>query len=318
MNGDKEGRWYEDPGLIGDAMGLLHLRQVGFRRDSGWVLRGVSFSMQAGEAWGVIGESGAGKTTLVNAILGLLEPNEGEILLEGLPWSGVPERLRRSRRPVVQALLQDAPASLPPHLKGWEILEEPLRIHGHGDAVARRERILAAAEQVKLPVQALEQRPSQWSGGLAQRVALARALVLQPKLLVLDEPWASLDPTLAQHLMSLLMELKATGVALLVVSHDLAAVSHLCDSCLVFYGGEVLCRGAMPDLIEGQRHPYFRGLWEALPALDRSTPPARWGAVRIREASPGACLLYERCPRATELCTTAPPMDLAERCHHLG
>lgn len=193
------------------------------------VLREVSFSIARGEALGVVGASGTGKTTLLNLVLGLLGPTEGRIFLEGAPWSPLPERERRARRPRMQAVFQDPQASLPPHRTGWEILQEPLEIWDRGTPATRREAAARMAAQVKFPEAALAQRPGAWSGGLAQRLCLGRALMLEPALLVLDEPFSALDPTLAGHLLALLLDLKAEGTALLLASHDAAAVETLCD-----------------------------------------------------------------------------------------
>ena len=190
---------------------LLSVRDLGLQRGGRWALRGASFEIQPGEAWGVIGESGAGKSTLLNLVLGLIEPDEGEVRLDGEPWSREPERTRRPRRPRMQAVFQDPHASLPPHRTGWEILAEPLDIWKRGTKVERREAVARMAARVKFPESALAQKPASWSGGLAQRLAVARALMLEPALLVLDEPLSALDPTLAGHLLELLMELKAGG-----------------------------------------------------------------------------------------------------------
>lgn len=211
---------------------LLEVRDLGVRRGNRWILRHLSFELQQGEALGVAGASGAGKTTLAWTILGLLEPAEGEVRFQGLPWSPLPEAARRPRRAAMQAVFQDPLASLPPHLSGWEILEEPLIIHGRGDALARREASRAMAARVHFPQASLDQHPAQWSGGLAQRLTLARALMAGPRLLVLDEPLSALDPTLAGHLLQMLLELKAEGMALLFVSHDPRAIARLCDRTL--------------------------------------------------------------------------------------
>lgn len=299
------------------AASVLSVRGLGLQREGRWTLRGVSLEVRPGEAWGVVGESGAGKTTLINLVLGLLEPTEGTIQLAGEPWSGLAERRRRPRRPLMQALFQDPVASLPPHLTGWAILEEPLVIHRRGDARARRAASAAMAERVRFPVPSLDQRPAQWSGGLAQRLALGRALMLQPRLLVLDEPLSALDPTLAGHLLELLLELKAAGTSLLFVSHDLLAVRRLCDRMLVLYGGEPMALGATPDLLAGLRHPYLRGLWEALPDLARPGAPRRWGTDLLRAPVAGGCQLYDRCPHGDDACRAAPDLGLPERCWHL-
>ncbi|MBI4912786.1 MAG: ABC transporter ATP-binding protein [Acidobacteria bacterium] len=296
-------------------LSLLSLRGLGLQRGGTWTLRGVSLEVQPGQAWGVVGESGAGKTTLMNLVLGLLEPTEGSVLLEGQAWSGLPEKRRRARRPLLQAVFQDPLASLPPHLTGWQILEEPLVVHKRGDAAARRQAAGRMADRVKFPQPGLDQRPAQWSGGLAQRLAVARALMLDPRLLVLDEPLSALDPTLGGHLLELLLELRAGGTALLFVSHDLLAVRRLCDRMLVLYGGEPMAQGPCESLLSELRHPYLRGLWEALPDLSRPGAPRRWGVERQRDLSPGGCRLLDRCPRAGEACQVAPPMDRELRCH---
>ena len=234
----------------------------------------MSFAIAPGEAWGVVGESGAGKTTLLHLVLGLMEPTEGAVRLEGASWSGIPEGARRARRPKLQAVFQDPLASLPPHRTGWEMLAEPLDIQGRGTEASRREAAARMAARVRFPETALNQRPAAWSGGLAQRLCLARALMLKPALLVLDEPFSALDPTLAGHLLALLLELKAEGTALLLASHDLRAVQALCDRILVLCGGELLCQEETGPLMPERCHPYVKRLWEATPDLD-SPPPRR-------------------------------------------
>lgn len=294
---------------------LLSVASLGLQRGDRWNLRGVSFEVASGEAWGIVGESGAGKSTLLNLVLGLLDPTEGSIRLQGEPWTHLPEKQRRTRRPLLQAVFQDPASSLPPHLTGWEILQEPLEIWQRGTRSERREAATRAAERVRFPVSSLDQKPSAWSGGLAQRLSVARALMLSPKLLVLDEPLSALDPTLAGHLLELLLELKAEGLSLLFVSHDLPAVARLCDHTLVLYGGEPMVQGPTADLFKSLRHPYLRGLWEAVPHLDGGAP-RRWTTAQNRATVEGGCLLLDRCPSASDACQVAPALGLMERCHH--
>ncbi len=297
-------------------MTLLSVSDLGLQRGGRWALRGVSFEIAPSEAWGVIGESGAGKSTLLNLVLGLLEPEEGEVRLEGEPWSQVREATRRPRRARMQAVFQDPHASLPPHRTGWEILEEPLEIWKRGTKGDRREAAAHMAARVKFPEAALAQKPAAWSGGLAQRLAVARALMLEPALLVLDEPLSSLDPTLGGHLLALLSELKAAGTALLFVSHDLPAVAHLCDQALVLYGGETMCQGPVAPLLSEVRHPYLRGLLEAVPKVEAGHRPLVWGATRLREDAPAGCPLFARCPEAGPECQEGLPFGQALRCRH--
>lgn len=296
---------------------LLSVRDLGLQRGGRWALRGVSFEVAPGEAWGVVGESGAGKSTLLQLVLGLLEPDEGEVRLEGERWSGLPERARRPRRPRLQAVFQDPHASLPPHRTGWQILTEPLDIWARGTKADRRDAAARMAARVKFPEAALAQRPAAWSGGLAQRLAVARALMLEPALLVLDEPLSALDPTLAGHLLELLAELKAAGTALLFVSHDLPAVRRLCDQALVLYGGEPMDQGPVGPLFELARHPYLRGLRDAVPALEPDGRlPMAWGAAPLRDLVPGGCPLYARCPQGQPDCEEGLPFGQALRCRH--
>lgn len=227
----------------------------------------MSFSIAPGEAWGAIGTSGSGKTTLLHLVLGLLEPGGGSISFQGAPWSPLPEGDRRSRRPCIQAVFQDAQASLPPHRTGWEILQEPLEIWNRGTAPARREAAVRMAAKVAFPEAALDQLPGAWSGGLAQRLALGRALMLEPSLLVLDEPFSALDPTLGGHLLSLLLSLKSAGIALLIASHDLEVVRRLCDQLLLLEDGEALCQGPAGQLLSDPSHSHLCDLLEALPRL---------------------------------------------------
>ena len=226
----------------------------------------MSFAIASGEAWGVVGESGAGKSTLLNLMLGLMEPTEGRIPLEGAPWSPLPERQRQAR-PRVQAVFQDALVSLPPHRTGWEILQDPLEVWQRGDARSRRAAAARMAARVKFPEASLDQRPEAWSGGLAQRLCLGRALMLGPALLALDEPFSALDPTLGSHLLALLLSLKAEGTALLLVSHDLSLVRVLCDQLVLLRNGTCLCQGPVGQLLSDPPHPHLRALWEAVPRM---------------------------------------------------
>ena len=197
-----------------------------------------------------------------------MEPTEGRITFEGEPWSPLPERQRRIRRPRMQAVFQDALASLPPHRTGWEILQDPLEVWQRGDARARRAAAARMAARVRFPEASLDQRPEAWSGGLAQRLCLGRALMLGPALLVLDEPTSALDPTLGGPLLTLLRSLKAEGMALLVVSHDLPSVRLLCDQLLLLKDGKVLCQGPTGQLLSNPPQPHLQQLLEAIPVLD--------------------------------------------------
>lgn len=231
----------------------------------------MSFTLASGEAWGVVGESGAGKSTLLDLVLGLRPPTEGRILLDGEPWAPGPEGVRRGRRHRIQAVFQDAPGSLPPHRTGWEILQDPLVLWSRGTQAQQRQAASRMAARLRVPEACLDQRPEEWSGGLAQRVCLARALMLQPALLVLDEPFSALDPTLAGQLAGLLQGLKAEGLALLLVTHDLRGARALCDQLLVLHQGRSPVQGSAEQLLAEPPHPALGALWAALPQLTFGT-----------------------------------------------
>ncbi|MBP1771165.1 MAG: putative D,D-dipeptide transport ATP-binding protein DdpD [Holophagaceae bacterium] len=227
----------------------------------------MDFALEAGTALGVVGQSGVGKSTLLNLVLGLLEPTEGRILLEGEAWSPLAEPARRLRRPRLQAVFQNALASLPPHRTGWEILQEPLDVWRRGDFASRRDAAARMAARVAFPEAALDQRPAAWSGGLGQRLCLGRALMLEPALVVLDEPFSALDATLAGHLLGVLQRVKAEGTALLIATHDLALARILCDHLLLLGQGEVLWQGRTDGAPPTPEHPHLRALREAAPQL---------------------------------------------------
>lgn len=208
------------------------------------MLRGVSLSLEAGGALAVLGPSGAGKSTLLGALLGLFPMDEGEVRLEGGPWSSLSERARLPLRDRIQGLLQQPHRALPPHRTGWEILEQPLRARGATSAEARRG-AEAAARAAAFPWEALTRRPAAWSGGMAQRLALARALVFRPRVLVLDEPFTGLDPLLACALEGVLQGLRSQGTTLVVATHGLPGAARLCGAALWLAGGRVAGQGPL-------------------------------------------------------------------------
>lgn len=195
---------------------LLEVEDLGFRRGEAWVLRHLSFILNPGEVLGIVGPSGVGKSTLLRLVLGLLAPIEGRVRFEGQPWSGLPESERRPRRPRLQALPQEAKASLPPHRTGAQILQDAATAFGLPRATCFTDALLGA----RLEEACLSKLPGQLSGGQAQRLALARVLVAQPALLLLDEPFSAQDPLQRRDLVQTLAALRDQGTALLVVSHD--------------------------------------------------------------------------------------------------
>jgi ABC-type glutathione transport system ATPase component len=230
-----------------------------------WALRDVSLRVSAGEAVGIVGESGSGKSTLARAVVGLVDVTRGRILLEGSETGG---RRDRERHRVVQMVFQDPYSSLNPRMTVRQTLEEVIRFHrlSQGPGIARRSTELC--DLVQLPATAKDKYPYQMSGGQRQRVALARALATEPKLLIADEPTSALDVSVQAAILNLMCELRATlGLSLLLISHNLAVVRHVCSAIAVMHDGEIVEHGTADQILTRPQHAYTRTLLAAVPSL---------------------------------------------------
>ncbi|MGW5390629.1 dipeptide ABC transporter ATP-binding protein [Streptomyces koyangensis] len=227
---------------------------------------GVSFRLHAGETLGIVGESGSGKTTTAHMVMGLLEPEAGEIQLLGGAWSALPERGRRSVRRRIQLVQQDPLGSFDPRYTVGQIIGEALGAHGRRGVQAHHDRLVELLELVGLGPEMLERRPRQLSGGQRQRVAIARALAPEPEVIVCDEPVSALDVSVQEQILELFDDLQQRlGVALLLISHDLGVVRRSCDRVLVMRGGEVVESGTVAEVFRAPSHPYTQALLAALP-----------------------------------------------------
>ncbi|MEV7597313.1 ABC transporter ATP-binding protein [Kitasatospora sp. NPDC089797] len=257
------------PGSGADRPVLLEVDDVAktYRGPDGTahrVVRDVSFTVTAGETLGLVGESGSGKTTLARIVLGLLEPDAGAVRFTGEPWSGLPERLRRPRRGLLQHVPQDPLSSFDPRHDVRRIVGEALAAGGVPRGAARDTRAVELLDQVGLPAATLRSRPAQLSGGQRQRVAIARALATRPRLLVCDEPVSALDVSVQAQVLDLLASLRRDlGLALLFVSHDLGVVHHLSDRLIVLKDGELVETGTVDEVFDRPEHPYTRSLLAA-------------------------------------------------------
>lgn len=269
----------------------VHVRyRVGAREVH--AVRGVSLSVARGERVGLIGESGSGKSSLARALLGLEPAASGEVTFDGQPMAGAPRSLRRRFQPV----FQDVGSALDPRQRLRETLAEPLVVHGLPVSDAA---LAALLEQVQLGPELLERYPRALSVGQRQRVNLARALALDPELLLLDEPVSALDVSVQAQVLNLLNGLVARrGLALLVISHDLDVVAHLCQRVLVLFAGRIVEAGPTAALLATPRHPYTRAL-----------VAARGGAGQAAEAPAvdTGCAYRLRCPDAVTACAERAP-----------
>lgn len=236
-------------------------------QDTAPVVNDVSFDLSAGEALGIVGESGSGKTTVAKIVLGLVEPDDGTVVIEGQPWSNVAESLRRPQRSTMQLIAQDAFSSFDPRYTVGKIVGESLDVTGLRGS-ERRERIVEVLESVRLGGDFLNRYPRELSGGQRQRVAIARAFAPRPRLLIADEPVSALDVSVQAQVLDLLAELQAeTGTSLLFISHDLGVVHHLTDRVLVMKDGRIVESGDVSKVFSAPRHGYTRSLIEAIPVL---------------------------------------------------
>jgi oligopeptide/dipeptide ABC transporter ATP-binding protein len=275
---------------------------------------GVSFELRAGEALGVVGESGSGKSTLARAALRLIRPSAGRVVWLGRQLEAIPARDLKSMRRNVQIVFQDPLASLDPRMTVGQIVAEPLAVHRPELDRQGREAVVAAAlQRVDLTAGMSERYPHELSGGQCQRVGIARAVVLQPRLLICDEPVSALDMSVQQQVVTLLADLKnQSGMALLFVSHNLAVVKRLCERVFVMYLGRMMELAPSSAVYDRPLHPYTRELLAAVPEADPDVQPGRFARSAMGEppsplAPPSGCVYRTRCPHAIDLCREQRP-----------
>jgi peptide/nickel transport system ATP-binding protein len=270
---------------------------------------GVSLEVAEHETVGLVGESGCGKSTLGKTIVRLLRPSEGTIRLDGADISQLDERALRPVRRSVQMIFQDPFGSLNPRQRIGTILDTPLKVHGVRDPRERRRRILDIAGKISIPPEALQRYPHEFSGGQRQRIGIARALVLNPRLVVCDEPVSALDLSIQAQILNLLVDLKKDlRLAYLFISHDLSVVRYFADRVLVMYLGRIVESADHATLWRNPRHPYTRALLAAIPSARFDRKPAAVMAGEVGQGIPTrGCRFRTRCPVAVKQCETEDP-----------
>jgi oligopeptide/dipeptide ABC transporter ATP-binding protein len=290
------------------------VKQGVFARTSGHVraVDDVSLTVEAGEAVGLVGESGCGKTTLGRAILRLIAPTGGRVVFAGTDLTSLSQRELCPLRRQFQMIFQDPFSSLNPRLTVGDSICEALDIHRLAqDATARRARIGELLRSVGLEPTVADRYPHEFSGGQRQRIGIARALAVEPKLIVCDEPVSALDVSVQAQVINLLQDLqRERGLAYLFISHDLAVVEHLCQRIVVMYLGRVVESGLARDLCRAPRHPYTQALLSAVPVVDPESKRQRivlGGDVPSPINPPSGCPFHPRCPVAEARCKTERP-----------
>ena len=310
---------------IKDLHVWFELRKFGFGH-AGYVraVDDVSFDLEAGQAIAVVGESGCGKTSLMKTILGLNTPIKGDIIFDGMKLSEQDRKGMLEYRSKIGFVQQDPYGALPPFMSIQTILEEPLIINGVKDQKERLERIRRAMEEVRLsPVEDfIDKFPHMLSGGQQQRVVIARAMILEPKLIVADEPVSMLDASVRVEILKLLEKLQQThNLAVIYITHDLSTVRYFSERIFVMYAGKIAEKALVDDILNSPKHPYTEAL------LTATSEPDAANARIFKEVPPGeppslvnppqGCRYHPRCPKVIEgLCDVEAPPEFEPSPNH--
>lgn len=284
-----------------------------FRRSAGAVraVDGISFEVQTGETLGVVGESGCGKSTMGRSILRLIEPTSGTIKFAGQDILALTDSQMRAMRREMQIVFQDPYASLNPRYTIFQTLSEPMEIHHLYHAAVRRKHVESILDRVGLAPSYASRFPHEFSGGQRQRIGIARALMLNPKLIILDEPVAALDVSVQSQVMNLLEDLQQEfNLTYIFIAHDLSVVKHISNRVLVMYLGRMAELASSDDLFADALHPYTRALLSAVPIPN---PRAKRERIILRgdlpspANPPSGCVFHTRCPIAQDICQQKAP-----------
>jgi peptide/nickel transport system ATP-binding protein len=299
---DELEKYYEQPQSFLDSL-------LGDGKPPIQAVDGVSFTLEENDSLAVIGESGCGKSTLLRTLIGLHDPTGGEIRYRGTATSSFDKGAWKDYRSSVQMIFQDPFKSLDPRLTVGETLREPLRIHDMGDRDAR---VMDILEQVELlpPENYVDSYPKELSGGEKQRVSIARALIVEPDILLADEPVSMLDVSTQASILNMLNDIISNlGVAMVYISHDISTIAYVCQEVHVMYLGRVIESAQTEDLLADPKHPYTQALMSAVPVPDPHNDRARTdiaGSPQDPVGLDSGCRFRDRCPDRMDVCEQFP------------
>jgi dipeptide transport system ATP-binding protein len=302
----------EDPVLVADQVAKhYHVKRGMFGQGLVKALNGVSFSLTRGKTLAVVGESGCGKSTLARQLTMIEPPTSGRLLINGIDVAGADHAQIAKLRQRVQMVFQNPFASLNPRKTVEQTLGEPLEINTPLNAAERAARIAQIMRTVGLRPEHAKRYPHMFSGGQRQRVAIARAMILDPQIVVADEPVSALDVSIQAQILNLFMDLQDQfKTSYVFISHNLAVVEHVADDVMVMYFGSVAEVGDKRTIFSTPRHPYTRALMSATPAIfesDRRIKIKLQGELPSPLNPPSGCAFHQRCPYAVERCRAEVP-----------
>lgn len=271
----------------------------------------VSFTLEKGDFLGIVGESGCGKSTLAKSILRLVQPESGDVIYNGKNLNSLSSEEMRNLRQKIQVVFQDPYASLNPRMTVREIIESPLRVYKIGTPEERAEKVKKICEATELREEYLDRYPHEFSGGQRQRIMIARALILEPEIVVFDEPVSALDVSVRSQVLNLLMDLKSKmNFTALFISHDLSVVKYICNKVAVMYLGSIVEFGDKKEIYENPVHPYTQALLSAIPIPEVKEKKNRdflEGEIPSPLNMPSGCPFHTRCPYAKGTCSRQKP-----------
>ena len=298
---------------ITDLKKHFHVRR-GFPNPKTVIVRAldeISFTVRKGTAFGLVGESGCGKSTAGRCLLRLIEPDGGSVEFDGVPVLNADTATMRALRRRMQIVFQDPYSSLNPRKRIGAALAEPLLVHRVAGRAEARERVRVLLDEVGMPAEAADRFPHEFSGGQRQRIGIARALALGPDLVVADEPVSGLDVSIQSQILLLLKRLKEShDLSFVFISHDLGVIRYFCQEMAVMYLGRIVEIGPIPGVFDEPLHPYTRTLRDASPVPDPTTKSVFTrieGEVPSAVKPPSGCHFHPRCPQAMAVCRTVYP-----------